>query len=214
MASLDPRAAQPRGHQRWQRAGVAGIAVVAIVLFGASLWLAEEDASSVTVVGSAGSKVPAAAPSHPASGGAVGSLERSAITAPLAELPPVPLTEQAAPVPGLEIGVAALAAVDSMPVGGQIGPALRVTVTVQNDTDAAVSLRSTVVTLSSSSAEPSRPGLPDPAGVEMPSSVAPGARASGDFLFAVPVEERALVRVGVAYATGMPAVVFSGAAPG
>lgn len=202
MPPADPRGLDARVRRRWQGVGLLGISGIAVVLFVASLWQAGSSGASqpgVTAEPSARTQAP----------------ELPATSAPLVELPPVPLTEQVAPVPGVVFGIDALRSVEVVdPVPGEAAaPALCLTLTLRNDTDTAVSLGSTVVNLYAGPGHRPMPALPAADGAALPEWVAPGASATGDFVFAVPAEDRALVKIGVDYAVGVPMVVFTGAAP-
>jgi hypothetical protein len=134
---------------------------------------------------------------------------------PLPELPPVALTEQVAPVPGVVVSIKNLEAVAGEAQGpGEVGgPALRFTLSLRNDGDAPVSLESTVVTLYSGPEQLPATDLTGPGGVPLPGEIAAGATVTGVFIFAVPPEQRDQVKIGVDYTVGVPIVVFEGAAP-
>jgi hypothetical protein len=128
---------------------------------------------------------------------------------------PVTFTEPAAPVPGVTFSISGLEAVQGVANGpGEVGgPALRFTLNVRNDTAAAVSLTSTVVNLFAGPDRAPAVELGEPGGVPLPESVAPGASATGVFVFTVPVELRNQVQISVDYAVDAPVVLFEGAAP-
>lgn len=185
-------------HSRWHGVGVAGIVGVAIVLFVATVWGPD---------GEGAPRVDTAAVASP--------VKPAAATTVTLELPPVPLTEQVTPVPGVVFGIGALRSIDVVDPapGADAAPALRFAVTLRNDTDATVSLGSTFVNLYAGTHQLPMPGLPEPDGAVLPERVAPGASATGVFLFAVPVEDRSSVKIAVDYAVGVPRVVFAGSAP-
>ena len=135
--------------------------------------------------------------------------------APLVELPAVPLTEQVAPVPGVVFSIGSLEAVDGGAQGpGEVaGPALRFTLTLRNDGDAPVSLTSTVVNVYSGAEQLPAVDLREPGAVPLPAEVGAGESVTGVFVFAVPVEQRDQVKIGVDYTVGTPIVVFEGTAP-
>ncbi|TFC07205.1 hypothetical protein E3O42_00210 [Cryobacterium adonitolivorans] len=194
----DPRGDDEQAWYLWQGVGVVGVIGVAIILFVATLWLAEGTGS----------------PSQAGTSAVARRAAPAAATATL-ELPAVPLTEHVSPVPGVVFGVGGLRSVGvDDPAPGEVGaPALRVAVTLRNDTDTTVSLGSTVVNVYAGTHQLPMPGLSESAGAPLPEQVAPGATATGVFLFAVPVEDRSSVKIAVDYAAGVPRVVFAGAAP-
>lgn len=185
-------------HSRWHGVSVAGLVGAAIVLFIATLWAPD---------GEGASRADTAAVANP--------VEPAVATTVTLELPPVPLTEQVAPVPGVVFEIGALRSVDVVdPAPGEdAAPALRFAVTLRNDTDATVSLGSTFVNLYAGTQQLPMPGLPEPDGATLPERVAPGSSATGVFRFAVPVEDRSSVKIAVDYAVGVPRVVFAGSAP-
>lgn len=231
MRPADARGAGARAQQRWQGIGVLGISGVAIVLFIASLSLAagggsaEAGATAVARVGSpALSETGAAGPSDTlrpdesasvTAGADPEALAPSARESPLMELPSVPLTEQVAPVPGLVFSIGAVQSVDVIdPAQGDVvAPALRLSVTLRNDTNATVALESTTVSLCAGAQLLPMAALPEPRGGMLPRWVAAGATVTGLYLFAVPADDRSSVRVVIDYAAGAPRVVFEGTVP-
>ncbi|WEO76946.1 hypothetical protein BJQ94_16565 [Cryobacterium sp. SO2] len=235
MATHDPDNTAATVPRRWRWVGVSGVVGVAVLLLVATVWLSQGGASPLAgATGAAspgattapGSSAPSATPTDPSAAPAPeasppvatetpapGPTEGSA--APLAELPAVPLTEQVAPVPGVVFGIDGLESVEGVAQGpGEVGgPALRFTLTVRNDTDATVSLMSTVVNLYAGSEQLPMIDLQQPGAVPLPDEVAAGGSVTGVFVFAVPVDERGQVKVGVDYTVGVPIVVFEGAAP-
>ena len=215
--------------RRWGAGGgVAVLAGVAVVLFGASIGIAGPAGSSpggaagetprLTTVEGGLNAVPATDPADAGTLTPAGSdtqpLKEPAPVEPLSELPPVALTDPVAPVPGVVFGLEPLRSVSVSEVpGSAAAPALRVSVVVRNDTPDAVNLRSVHVELTAGAQHLQAHGRPDPGGRSFPDSLPPGAGATGDFLFAVPADQRTLVKVCVGYATGVPAVAFVGAAP-
>jgi hypothetical protein len=161
---------------------------------------------------------PPAAPSEepaPEEGTEPPAAEPPVEAAALPELPPVPLTEDVAPVPGIVVGIDELESVTGEAQGpGEVGgPALRFTLTLRNDGDTAVSLESTVVTVYSGPDQIPAQDLMGPGGVPLPAEIGAGATVTGVFVFTVPPDNRDQVRIGVDYTVGVPIVVFEGAAP-
>jgi hypothetical protein len=223
----------------WRRAGLAAVVAAAVLLFGATLWVTQGGGPGLSGAAGAGTTTPApvatgegqgagtpapAGPDQPAAPAEVPVTGAPADppadvpaddAAPLPELPPVPFTEQVAPVPGVVVSIGDLEAVTGEAQGpGEVGgPALRFTLTLRNDGDAALSLESTVVTVYSGPEQTPALELREPGGVPLPAEIAPGATATGVFVFTVPPEQRGQVKIGIDYTVGVPIVVFEGAAP-
>jgi len=235
MALDSPTPPDNQPNRRWQRLGLAGVITTAVLLLGATFWVSQGGGSPVSGATGAASpdaseSDPAAAPDPteppatitPAPSAAPGTdapapeeSEAPVEVPPLAELPPVPLTEQVAPVPGVVFGIDSLEAVDGVAQGpGEVGgPALRFTLTMRNDTDAEVSLAATVVNLYAGADQLPMVDLREPGGIPLPETVAAGATVTGVFIFAVPTDQRDQVKIGVDYVVGVPIVVFEGSAP-
>lgn len=231
MRPADARGTAARAQRWWQGVGVLGVSGVAIVLFLASLWLAaggessEAGAAAVARLGAPALSTTATidrpgtltpeATGPVVSGVEPHALEPFAMESPLVELPSVPLTEQVAPVPGLVFTIGAVRPVDVVdPAQGDVvAPALRLSVTVRNDTSAPVSLQSAAVSLSAGTQQLPMSALPESRGRTLPTWVAAGATVTGLYLFAVAAEDRSSVKVVVDYAVGAPRVVFAGPVP-
>jgi hypothetical protein len=231
MRPADARGTGARAQQRWLGVGVLGVSGVAIVLFVASLWLAagggsaQAGATGVARLGAPGLSESATldptdtlTPDEAASvtaGAEPQALEPFAMDSPLVELPSVPLTEQVAPVPGLVFGIGAVRSVDVIDPaqGDAVAPALRVSVTLRNDTDAPVALESTTVSLYAGAQQLPMAALPQSRHGTLPERVAAGRMVTGLYLFAVPEEDRSSLKVVVDYAVGAPRVVFAGPVP-
>jgi hypothetical protein len=189
---------------------VAVLVVVAIVVAAVLAQRGGADAGS----GPASSDGPAFPSDPSATSTPVTSQDPDDGQAAPSEAPPVALDATAEPVPGVVVSVGSLAAVDGTADGpGEVaGPAVSFTVTVDNGTDEAVSLASTVITVTSGSdllpADPLATGT-----TPLPTEVARGESVTGTFVFTVPVERRDDVRITFDYLAGTPAVVFAGAAP-
>lgn len=148
---------------------------------------------------------PSASPSPPPVSSAPGGRPTAA---------PVPITATAAPVRGVTARVARIEAVTGKAeLPGEVGgPALRLTVEVDNDTRKAVDLRGLVVNLYVG--RDAAPAVELSTGERaMPDSVAPGKSATGVWVFTVPADERDPIAVEVDLATDVPVVVFRGEAP-
>jgi len=233
------------GHhgRKWRWIGLVTVVTAAVLLFAATLWVSQGAGQPLVGATGAGTTAPTSeaptaqeqpaavttAPTEPAAEQpAPPSDEPEPVipeetptdeipveAVPLPELPPVPLTEQVAPVPGVIVSIGDLAAVEGEAQGpGEVGgPALRFTLSLRNDGDDPVSLESTVVTVYSGPEQVPATELTEPGGVPLPGEIAAGATATGVFIFTVPPEQRDQVKIGVDYTVGVPIVVFEGAAP-
>lgn len=244
MALKDPDSADTQTGRTWRWIGVSAVVGAAVLLFGITLWasqgggvpLAGATGASTPAATSSDEGLVALtpAPTEPAVEQPAPPAEEPAVeapvegpegeapdgeapadAAPLPELPPVPLTEEVAPVPGVVVSIGSLEAVEGEAQGpGEVGgPALRFTLSMRNDGDTPVSLTSTVVTVYSGPEQLPAVDLRGPGGVPLPEEVAPGATVTGVFIFTVPPEDRDEVRIGVDYTVGVPIVVFEGSAP-
>lgn len=169
---------------------------------------------------SSAGRTPAASPSARTSpsASATESEEPEEAPAPTSEVstkPPVPLDEPEEVEEGLTARVSRLEAVAGEASGpGEVsGPAVRATVTLSNRSDERVDLSSTVVNLYHGADETPGSALSGPGTRALPTSVAPGSRASGTFVFAVPEDRRAEVLITVDYSVDTPVVAFRGRAP-
>ncbi|WP_448642509.1 hypothetical protein [Geodermatophilus sp. URMC 63] len=129
-------------------------------------------------------------------------------------LTPVALTEEAAVGNGVTATVEDLEAIEATGQGpGQVsGPAVRVTVRVTNGSGAPVSLDAVAVDLSyGPDATPASP-LEDPSSAPFTGTAAPGADATGVYVFTVPEGQRDALTLAVGYQAGAPYLVFTGSA--
>ncbi|EIC06661.1 hypothetical protein OR221_0112 [Microbacterium laevaniformans OR221] len=127
-------------------------------------------------------------------------------------LPPVPLDGIAEVPAGLGVRVTSIDAVEGEAVvpGEIAGPALRVTVEIDNSSADAIDLRTATVTLAYG--DPLQPGNPisKPAGASFPDTVEPGQSASGTFVFEVPKDQRDRVQIAVDLSIDDPIIAFEG----
>lgn len=115
---------------------------------------------------------------------------------------------------GVSASLVSLDAIEGTATGpGNIaGPALRITVRIENGTDEPVSLGGVVVDLASGrDLVPASP-LDDPSAAPFAGTVAPGEHADGVYVFTIPEEDRGSVAVSVGYQAGAPLMVFTGSA--
>jgi hypothetical protein len=127
---------------------------------------------------------------------------------------PVPLDHQAAFGTGVTVRLTRITAVQGRAVApGEIaGPALRFDLRVANGSQRTVDLKRLVVFVSYGSQHTPANGLT--AGTRpVATSVAADSTASGHYVFAVPKDERRLVRVEVSYSGEATTVAFEGSAP-
>ena len=128
--------------------------------------------------------------------------------------PAVALDEAAEVGDGVSASLVSLDAIQGTATGpGNIaGPALRITVRIENGTDGPVSLGGVVVDLASGpDLVPASP-LGDPSAALFAGTVAPGGHADGVYVFTIPEEDRGSVTVSVGYQAGAPLMVFTGSA--
>lgn len=127
--------------------------------------------------------------------------------------PPINLDKSAAPIRGIVVSVESIKSVqgEATQPGEVSGPALSVTVRIDNPSDAPVDLTTAVVTLFYGSAQLGANPISKPAGAAFPRSVAPGQSVSGTFVFEVPTDGRDQVRIQVDLSVADPIVVFEGA---
>jgi len=114
---------------------------------------------------------------------------------------------------GVTVDVPAIEAIDAEAQGkGSIsGPAVRVTVRLQNGTAAPLVLDDAVVTLVfGADSAPASP-VEDPSSVPFSGTVAPGDEGEGVYVFRVPANQRGAVTVQVAVRPGASVVTFAGA---
>jgi hypothetical protein len=133
----------------------------------------------------------------------------------VADQPDLPIDEPADISPGLTAAIASLEAVDGEATGpGEIaGPSVRVTISIANTTDEPADLTGAVVTAYSGEDLAPALELREPGGRALPATVAPGATATGVFVFQIEPERRDIVRIMLDTAVGIDPLVFAGPAP-
>ena len=142
----------------------------------------------------------------------------AALTGDPAELPPslpaVALDATAAVGDGVTGSLQSLDAVEGTATGpGNVaGPALRVTVRLENGTAGPVSLDGAVVTMAHGAAQTPASPLDDPSAAPLSGVLEPGDSAVGVYVFTVAEDAREAVTVSVGYRPGAPYLVFTGAA--
>ncbi|WDF34268.1 hypothetical protein PTW37_04935 [Arthrobacter agilis] len=132
------------------------------------------------------------------------------------EAEPVSLDETSDVSSGLSADVTSLEAIqaEAFGVGEIAGPAVRFVITVENSTKEAVLLTNSAVNL-----EYGPEGLPavqltGSGATPFPPSVAAGESATATLVFAVPADQRDLIRILLSVEASLPIAAFEGAAPG
>jgi hypothetical protein len=129
------------------------------------------------------------------------------------EAPPVGLDASPVVVPGVTLRVKGVTSVDgaaSLP-GEVTGPAVRVELELTNASGAPADLSTTVVALAYG-AERIPANTFSTGTSSFVGQVDTGSSATGVYVFAVPTDDQASLRLTVDYAVGVPVVVFEGAA--
>jgi hypothetical protein len=133
---------------------------------------------------------------------------------PPVALAEVPLDAPAAVGNGIVATIASIEAIDGTAVGpGNIaGPALRVTVRIENGTAEDVSLDGVAVNMSYGADRAPASPLDDPSQVPFTGMVSTGAAGEGVYVFSVPTDARDLITLEVGYQAGAPLLLFTGSA--
>lgn len=93
--------------------------------------------------------------------------------------------------------------------GETAGPALAVTIRIQNDSDADLDVETVMVTLIDSAGAAAVPTTSDPAKPFI-GSIPPGGSADGVYVFLVPDDARDRIELTIAYSAGVPVVLLVG----
>lgn len=182
------------------------------------------------------SSAPPTVPSDGAPASAAGpSADPTTTAAPVSTSGPVPSTGDInQEVPAVELGTNAPVALDgTADFGGDVtatladvravdatarvpgeisGPALAVTVQIQNSSADPIGLDNVTVNLDTRDGSPASAVTTEPA-APLSGVLLPGETRSGVYVFTVPAESRAGVGITVLYSTGSPIVLFQGDAP-
>ena len=166
-----------------------------------------EDPSGSPVTSAEPSASPSVAPTEEPQAGAPGSPD---VLRPTAA--PVAIDEPAEPEPQVEVRLTSIEAVEGEAnIPGEVGgPSLRVTVTIDNATSAALDLTSAVVNLYYGADRLPAIDLLEPGKVDFPGNVRAGETASGTFVFLVPVDERDDVTVEFDLSSDSTVLLFAG----
>jgi len=166
--------------------------------------------SSESTAPSSGSAAPSSGSADPADPADPGASPVAADELPTA-LPAVALTESVV-VEEVRGSLVSVEAIDAQATGrGNVaGPALRVTVRIQNDTGSALSLDEVSVNLAYGPAGTPASPIEDSSQRAFPGTLPAGESADGTYVFSVPVDQRGDVTIQVGYRAGAPIAVFSG----
>ncbi len=226
-------AARPR--RRLLVLGAAAVLLVLVALAAVLTGGGDEDGAAAATPGAASSPA-SGSESASESGSASATAEPTASTAPDETVPPPPPTPTPTgptedvdePPPSLpevpleapaEVGngvvatIASVEEIDGTAVGpGNVaGPALRITVRIENGTAGPVSLDGVAVNLSSGPERTPASPLDDPSRAPFSGTVEPGGAGEGVYVFSVPTDVRDQVTVEVGYQAGAPLLLFTGA---
>lgn len=128
------------------------------------------------------------------------------------ELDPVQPDEDAVTQDGVVFTLADIEAVEgeAFAPGEIAGPAVRVTITVVNDSGAALDLSQVAVNAYVGADRIPAGTISEPGGAAFGGTLEVGASANGVYLFSIPVDQRDDVLIGVDYQAGHPTVTFRG----
>lgn len=104
--------------------------------------------------------------------------------------------------------VTAIDATAQLP-GEIAGPAVAITIEIDNASAAAIGLDTVTVDLTDGAGNPTLPMTADPA-APLSGVLSPGEKRSGVYVFTVPVDARNQMSLTVSYSTGSPTVLFTG----
>jgi hypothetical protein len=200
------------GRRRLLLAAVAAVVVVALVVLAVVLGNDTSDtAASGRTATSSSPTDPSVSPSPPTpTPTPTGPTEN--VDEPPPSLPEVPLDGAAAVGNGIVATLPKIEAIEGTAVGpGNIaGPALRVTVRVENGTAEAVSLDGVAVNMSYGPERTPASPLDDPSRRPFGGMVAAGQSAEAIYVFSIPAGDRDAVTVEVGYQAGAPLLLFTG----
>ena len=149
-------------------------------------------------------------PTEPAAPALPGEAGEPDAPRPTAE--PVPIDAPAAPAPQVEVQLVQIEAVEGEAnIPGEVGgPSLRVTVRVRNATAVPLDLTTAVMNIYHGAERSPTIELLEPGRQALPVSVAPGAEATGVYIFLVPMEARGDVLVEFDLSTDATVLLFEG----
>lgn len=137
----------------------------------------------------------------------------SDVNQPPPTVAPVPLNSPASQSNGIVAALPKIESIQGTGVGpGNVsGPAVRVTVQIQNGTGAPVALGGVGVNLYYGADNTPAPPLDDPSARPFDGMLDPGKAATGVYVFSLPEDQRGKVTVEVGYQAGAPLLLFTGA---
>jgi hypothetical protein len=150
-------------------------------------------------------------PTTPVPATTSGNVNQTVPSKAVTSRPPVKLDKPAKPTGDVVVTLPSIKAINAKGQGpGEVsGPALAVTVRVQNNGDKPVDLSNTVVNLTAANGDPGAMMTGSPAS-PLPSEVKAGKTASGVYVFAVPKNQRDPITVEASINPDVPVVVFRG----
>lgn len=216
MSSDEPRSPQ----SAWMRWAMLAVGAIAVIVVAALIWRAGSGPSVGGEPGG-GSTATGAIPTQTDAPVPLPSVPSSTVTGSPSAVAPEPevtvtakVNKPIEPEPGLTARVSRIEAVkgDAHGPGEIAGPALRVTLRLDNESQSRIVAESIVVNLyygaKNHPAGPlSGPGLKPFTGV-----IDKGQKSSGSYVFSVPVDQRRKVRIEFRYSTEAPVTIFEGAA--
>lgn len=204
----------PRNRRRRLLAVVAVLAVALAVV----LWLVSGHDGAAAPGVPAAASTSSGAPSSVVPSSAAPSSGANGAELPADQLPPslaaVSLDATARVDDGIAARLEDLEAINGKGVGpGNVaGPALRVTVRIENRSREAVGLDGVAVHLTSGEDRVPAPRVNDPSSAPFAGTLEAGDTAEGVYVFTLPEADRDLVSVSVGYQPGAPFMVFTGSA--
>lgn len=128
---------------------------------------------------------------------------------------PVPIGETSNVASGITAAITSVEAVDGVAQGpGEVaGPAIRFSVTVNNNSADSISLTTTVINVDYGVNRIPAGELSGPGGEPFPAEVAPRASVTGTFVYSIPSEQRREVRITVDYSIDATPLTFIGEVP-
>jgi hypothetical protein len=209
----DQDSRQPDSRETRTRILVIGGAIVVAILAIAGVAVAIGTAASRDSAGPTSSPTVSTTPSETPEPSA--SATKTPKPTPTKTSGPVNITDPGTVTTGLTAQIGNFASVKGQATGpGEIdGPSVRFDVTFTNDSSKSANLANTVVTVYYGADKTPALELHKPGGKALPSSVAAGKTATGTFIFTIPSDERANVRIEVDYSVKVKPLVFAGAVP-
>jgi hypothetical protein len=214
-STTGPEAGARRTRRLWLLAALAAVVVAALVVVLIVVTGSDDDGSTDP----AASRIPVPTAAVPTGTAATPTSAAPGPTGPVVnadELPPalapVPLDGTADTGDGVTATLPSIEAIQGTANGpGNIaGPALRVTVRIQNGTGEPISVEGVAVNVYlGAELAPASP-LDDPSQQAFTGLVQPGESADGVYVFTVPTDRRDAVTVEVGYAPGVPFMRWTG----